>query len=119
MVSASTVSGWGSGYRQSKLDSNSRLSSGQARTILRFHGSPFHKNTICNPEIENIQATARIHPNRYSEEVCHTDDFSQSLPKKGKNAAVMSGLLSIPRPNDARPVANPRHCKQEVLDDPD
>jgi class 3 adenylate cyclase/predicted ATPase len=88
----------------------------EARTILRFHGSPFHKNTMLHPVIENIQATARIHPTDSSEErFAKLTTFLRPFEKRERMLPVMSGLLSIPGQTSANRLPSPT-LQQEVLD---
>src|SRR5215510_9555806 len=69
---------------------------GEARTILRFHGSPFHRNTMLHPVIENIQLAAKIIPtDREGEKIAKLTAFLSRFDKPDRMLPVMSGLLSI------------------------
>ena len=69
----------------------------EARTILRFHGSPFHRNTMLHPVIENIQLAAKIIPtDREHEKLAKLTAFLSHFDKPERMLPVMSGLLSIP-----------------------
>ena len=88
----------------------------KARTVLRFHGSPFHRNTMLHPVIENIQAAARILPSDNNDErFAKLTAFLSPFDKRQRMLPVMSGLLSIPGQASANRLASPT-LQQETLD---
>lgn len=88
----------------------------EARTILRFHGSPFHRNTMLHPVIENIQLAAKIIPtDREEEKLAKLTAFLSHFDKPERMLPIMSGLLSIPgQAGTNRPPSPTLH--QETLD---
>src|SRR5262245_668013 len=68
----------------------------EAQTILRFHGSPFHRNTMLYPVIETIQLAAKINaddPDR--EKLAKLRDFLGQFSKPERILPLVGGLLSI------------------------
>jgi class 3 adenylate cyclase/predicted ATPase len=87
-----------------------------AETVLRFHGSPFHRNTMLYPVIETIQLAARILPADSDEEkLAKLTTFLSSFSKPERMLPVLSGLLSISGSAEAGELASPR-SQQETLD---
>ena len=68
----------------------------EARSILRFHGSPFHRNTMLHPVIENIQLAAKISPgDSDAAKLGKLSDFLGQFSKPERMLSIVSGLLSI------------------------
>ena len=63
----------------------------QATTILRFNGSPFHRNTMLYPVIENIQFAARIIP-----PTVITRSFQSCVPSWDRSPTPRTCCLSPP-----------------------
>src|SRR4051812_16348093 len=88
----------------------------EAHASLRFNGSPFHRNTMLHPVIENIQFAARIRS---------TDSDDEKLSKlrallgpftNGKDMLPLAGrLLSIPEQHGGPHIA-PQRLLQQTLD---
>jgi len=88
----------------------------EARTILRFHGSPFHRNTMLHPVIENIQLAAKIIPtDREHEKLTKLTAFLSHFDKPERMLPVMSGLLSISGQAGTSRLPSPT-LHQETLD---
>jgi class 3 adenylate cyclase/tetratricopeptide (TPR) repeat protein len=88
----------------------------EARTILRFHGSPFHRNTMLHPVIENIQLAAKIIPtDREHEKLAKLTAFLSHFDKPERMLPVMSGLLSISGQASTSRLPSPT-LHQETLD---
>jgi class 3 adenylate cyclase/tetratricopeptide (TPR) repeat protein len=88
----------------------------EARTILRFHGSPFHRNTMLHPVIENIQLAAKIIPtDREHEKLAKLTAFLSHFDKPERMLPVMSGLLSISGQVGTNRLPSPT-LHQETLD---
>ena len=74
----------------------------EAHIILSFHGSPFHRNTMLYPVIENIQLAARLVPQDSDEERLEKltaflrpfDNAERMLPFLGRLLSL-SGLPSV------------------------
>src|SRR5262245_11989328 len=105
------------GIGKSKLVQQFEVEFGaNARTILRFHGSPFHRNTMLHPVIENIQAAAKIVPTDGTDErFAKLTAFLSPFEKAQRMLPVMSGLLSIPGQTGTNRLPSPR-LQQETLD---
>jgi class 3 adenylate cyclase/predicted ATPase len=89
---------------------------GEARTILRFHGSPFHRNTMLHPVIENIQLAAKIiATDREHEKLAKLRAFLSRFDKPDRMLPVMSGLLSISGQTGTNRLPSPT-LHQETLD---
>src|SRR5215510_8700276 len=68
----------------------------EARSILRFHGSPFHRNTMLHPVIENIQLAGKISPgDSDAAKLGKLTDFLGQFSKPERMLSIVSGLLSI------------------------
>jgi class 3 adenylate cyclase/tetratricopeptide (TPR) repeat protein len=68
----------------------------EAQTILRFHGSPFHRNTMLYPVIETTQLAAKINTDDPdSEKLAKLRDFLSQFSKPERILPLVSGLLSI------------------------
>src|SRR5262245_20300681 len=88
----------------------------EARTILRFHGSPFHRNTMLHPVIENIQLAAKIIPtDREGEKIAKLTAFLSRFDKPDRMLPVMGGLLSIAGQASTSRLPSPT-LHQETLD---
>jgi predicted ATPase/class 3 adenylate cyclase len=88
----------------------------EARTILKFYGSPFHRNTMLYPVIENIQLAATMLPaDSDDEKRAKLTDFLSQFSKPERMLPVVSGLLSIS--GEARAIETPTpRLHQEILD---
>jgi class 3 adenylate cyclase/tetratricopeptide (TPR) repeat protein len=88
----------------------------EARTILKFHGSPFHRNTMLHPVIENIQLVAKIIPtDREDEKIAKLTQFLSRFDKPDRMLPVMSGLLSISAQTGTNRLPSPT-LHQETLE---
>lgn len=87
----------------------------QAAASLRFSGSPFHRNTMLHPVIENIQLASRILP-------AHSDDEKlaklQAFLERFSNAAEMLPLVGtlLGIPGQLPSYISPQRLLQQTLD---
>ena len=69
----------------------------QAHASLRFNGSPFHRNTMLYPVIENIQFAARIlQADSDDEKLSKLRAFLGPFTNAGDMLPLAGRLLSIP-----------------------
>ena len=81
----------------------------QAAASLRFNGSPFHRNTMLYPVIENIQFAARIfHADSDDNKLAKLQAFLEPFSNAAEMLPLVSRLLAIPG-------QLPRHISPERL----
>jgi class 3 adenylate cyclase/tetratricopeptide (TPR) repeat protein len=69
----------------------------QAAASLRFNGSPFHRNTMLHPVIENIQLAARILPaDSDDNKLAKLQAFLEPFSNAAEMLPLVSRLLAIP-----------------------
>lgn len=87
----------------------------EAHTSLRFHGSPFHRNTMLYPVIENIQLAANILPPDSDEEkLSKLDGFLRTFNNPQRMLPLVSRLLSISGQPSARHIPAQRLLQQTL-----
>ena len=87
----------------------------EAHTTLSFHGSPFHRNTMLYPVIENIQLGAKILPaDSADEKHSKLDDFLRQFGNPERMLPLVSRLLSIPGQTSARHIPSQRLLQQTL-----
>ena len=88
----------------------------QAHASLRFNGSPFHRNTMLYPVIENIQFAARIlSADSDDEKLSKLRAFLGPFTNAGDMLPLAGRLLSIPGQQGGRHIA-PQRLLQQTLD---
>ena len=88
----------------------------QAHASLRFNGSPFHRNTMLYPVIENIQFAARIlSADSDDEKLSKLRAFLGPFTNAGDMLPLAGRLLSIPGEQGGRQIA-PQRLLQQTLD---
>jgi class 3 adenylate cyclase/tetratricopeptide (TPR) repeat protein len=69
----------------------------QAAASLRFNGSPFHRNTMLHPVIENIQLAARLLPlDSDDKKLANLQAFLKPFSNAAEMLPLVSRLLAIP-----------------------
>lgn len=88
----------------------------EAHTSLVFHGSPFHRNTMLHPMIENIQLAAKILPaDGNDEKLLKLHQFLRQFNYSEKMLPHLSRLFSITGESAARHTT-PQRLMQQTLD---
>jgi len=88
----------------------------QAHASLRFNGSPFHRNTMLYPVIENIQFAARIlSADSDDEKLSKLRAFLGPFTNAGDMLPLAGRLLSIRGQQGGRHIA-PQRLLQQTLD---
>ncbi|MEJ0079199.1 MAG: AAA family ATPase [Alphaproteobacteria bacterium] len=88
----------------------------QAHASLRFNGSPFHRNTMLHPVIENIQLGARIlHADSDDEKLSKLRAFLGPFTNAGDMLPLAGRLLSIPGQQGGPHIA-PQRLLQQTFD---
>jgi class 3 adenylate cyclase/predicted ATPase len=88
----------------------------EAQACFRFQGSPFHKNTMLHPVIENIQLAAKIVPADTDEEkLSKLNDMLQQFDNPEELLPLVGTLLSVSGQANDRGTA-PKRLRQQILD---
>jgi predicted ATPase/class 3 adenylate cyclase len=88
----------------------------EAHTIARFYGSPFHRNTMLYPVLNNIQRAARIlSGDSDSEKLEKLEGFLRQFSNAERMLPLLSRLLSI-SPHDSPRHTPPQRLLQQTLD---
>ena len=116
MGQAVIVAGEG-GIGKSKLIQGFQTEYGmEAHTSISFQGSPFHRNTMLYPVIENIQLGARILPADSDDlKLSKLQVFLRQFRKSERMLPLISRLLSIPGHAGVLHVP-PQRLLQQTLD---
>lgn len=87
----------------------------EAHTSLTFQGSPFHRNTMLHPVIENIQLAANILPaDGDDEKLLKLDDFLKQFSSSERMLPLFSRLLSISGQASASHIPSQRLLQQTL-----
>jgi predicted ATPase/class 3 adenylate cyclase len=88
----------------------------QAHASLRFNGSPFHRNTMLHPVIENIHLAARIlHADSDDVKLSKLRTFLQPFTNAGDMLPLLGRLLSVPGQMGG-PYVSPQRLLQQTFD---
>jgi len=87
----------------------------QASASLRFNGSPFHRNTMLHPVIENIQLGARIFPaDSDDEKLAKLQVFLQPFSNAAEMLPLIGRLLAMS--GQMSRYISPQRLLQQTLD---
>ena len=87
----------------------------QASASLRFNGSPFHRNTMLYPVIENIQLASRILPaDRDDEKLGKLQVFLEPFSSAAEMLPLVGRLLAVP--GQPSRYISPQRLLQQTLD---